>query len=430
MPTDAYGNLLSAAPDAAEHFRDAVDRRLRYDGGVLEAARAAVAADPLFAAGHALLALVDPTAAGAARAQARAALRQGSPSEFERSFVGFLDVLVRDGMWAAEQVGLRHAADHPADLLGVGLAATIVERSCRPDVQEAVLAVYEPSRRLLGDDPYLLCMVGFVAQEQGRFAEAGEMAERALAASPRSTTAAHLRAHVHVETADHAAGLAWLDVYHASMDPRSDYHHHLGWHAALHALALGDADSVLARLAVQAAPETDALRQVVDTGTLLMRCRLCGLVGPDEDPTGGRGGRATPAMEHDPPSMYVAAHLAVGLAVQKREARLRRLAARAPALAAPGLAELLGPLCTALADIVAGDHAAGADGLGRLRPTMDRWGGSRAQRDVIEDILVEAALRGGRLELARQVLTERLDRRPNRWDAANLARAVASAPGP
>jgi len=422
MPTDAFGNRLTGSAQACAAFEDAVDRRLRYDGGVVEAAAASVAADPTFAAGHALLGLVDPDAAPRALRRAETLAAEGTASEFERSFVTMLTTLVRHGMWEAQSVALAHAAAHPGDLLGVGLAATIVERSCRPDVHEAVRAVYAPSRRLLGDHPYLLCMIGFVEQEEGRFAEAGRMAEQALAASPRSTTAAHLKAHVHVETADHAAGLAWLDGYHAAMDPRSDYHHHIGWHAALHALALGQDASVLQRLEVLAHPATQQLRQVVDTGTLLLRCRLHGLVGPDEDPTEGRGGAAGADLRAEPPSMYVAFHVALGLAVQGEDDELRSLSARAGLLRAPGLAEMLGPLASALADVVAGEYAAAADALARLRPSMYRWGGSRAQRDVVEDVLVDAAIRGGRHDLALAVLGERLERRPSRWDEAAVAR--------
>jgi hypothetical protein len=83
---------------------------------------------------------------------------------------------------------------------------------------------------------------------------------------------------------------------------------------------------------------------------------------------------------------------------------------------------MLGPLASALADVVAGEYAAAADALARLRPSMYRWGGSRAQRDVVEDVLVDAAIRGGRHDLALAVLGERLERRPSRWDEAAVAR--------
>jgi hypothetical protein len=89
-------------------------------------------------------------------------------------------------------------------------------------------------------------------------------------------------------------------------------------------------------------------------------------------------------------------------------------------MAMPGAAEMLAPLCRALADYVDGRYAAAADALDALRPTCYRWGGSRAQRDVVEDVLIDAAIRGDRADVAARVLTERTERRPNRWDEAAL----------
>ncbi|MGA7689541.1 MAG: hypothetical protein WCA29_09980 [Jiangellales bacterium] len=426
MARDALGNPVSGMPPAVALLDDAVDRSLRHDGGVADAARAAIAADPTFALPHAVLALADPPSASQALVAARR-LVVARATDFEQSAVGFFGLLVDQGMWAAQQVGLAHAAAHPRDLLGVGLAATIVERSTRIDVQDSVRAVYEPSHRVLGDHPYLLCMLGFVEQEEGRFVEAGEMARRALDAQPSSVTAAHLLSHVNVETANHDEGLSWLDGFRAGMDPTGDYVHHLGWHAALHALALGDGPGTLDRLTALAAPECDSFRHVVDNGTLLMRCRLCGLLGPADDPTDGRAGAVPDEWLAQVPSMYVGFHAAVGLAVQHRGDDLRRLARNAATMAAPGAPDLLAPLATALAAYVDGQPGRCADALDSLRPSMYRWGGSRAQREVVEDVLVDAAIRGGRPEIAVRVLTERSQRRPHRWDDASLRVALGTA---
>ena len=424
MTRDALGNPASGNPEAVRHLDDAVDRSLGHDGGVVAAVRAAIRADPTFGLPHALLALTDPSA-DATESLDRAVLLVQHGSDRERSLVGFLDSLIRSGMWAAEQAGLDHARAHPRDLLGVGLAATVVERSARPDVHEAVLAVYAPSVRALGAHPFLQCMTGFVAQEQGHFDEAERLATQALQAEPASVTAAHLRAHVYVETGEHDVSLDWLDGFRHRMDPSGDYVHHMAWHAALHALARGDVADVLRRLGELSGPGCDPLRQVVDNGTLLMRCRLCGVLAPGEDPTHGLAGAVPDSWLVDLPSMYVAFHAAVGLAVQGRHDELVALASRAAQMPAPGLAELLVPLSSALADYVAGRFGQAVARLLALRPTMYRWGGSRAQREVVEDILVDAAVRGARPDIAALVLTERTDRRPNRWDAASL-RAVSA----
>jgi pentatricopeptide repeat protein len=47
-----------------------------------------------------------------------------------------------------------------------------------------------------------------------------------------------------------------------------------------------------------------------------------------------------------------------------------------------------------------------------------RLGGSHAQRELCEDTLIVACLRGGRPEKARALIDNRLHRRPSRRDEA------------
>ena len=52
------------------------------------------------------------------------------------------------------------------------------------------------------------------------------------------------------------------------------------------------------------------------------------------------------------------------------------------------------------------------DELLPIRYTVNRFGGSHAQRDVVQRTLLEAALRAGRYPLARGLLSERLGINP------------------
>ena len=49
-----------------------------------------------------------------------------------------------------------------------------------------------------------------------------------------------------------------------------------------------------------------------------------------------------------------------------------------------------------------------ADTLAPIRRTLHRFGGSHAQRDVLQRTLLESALRSGRFEFADELLSERL----------------------
>jgi hypothetical protein len=63
-----------------------------------------------------------------------------------------------------------------------------------------------------------------------------------------------------------------------------------------------------------------------------------------------------------------------------------------------------------------------------LEPVLDdvvRIGGSHAQREIIEDTLIVALMRGGELARARALLDRRLHRRPSPRDKGWLAAAIA-----
>ena len=57
-------------------------------------------------------------------------------------------------------------------------------------------------------------------------------------------------------------------------------------------------------------------------------------------------------------------------------------------------------LANGLAAFVEGDHAKAADTLVRFEPYAARIGGSHAQREVLEDTVIHASVRAGRLDEA------------------------------
>ena len=63
--------------------------------------------------------------------------------------------------------------------------------------------------------------------------------------------------------------------------------------------------------------------------------------------------------------------------------------------------------------------------LAAVRGRIRRIGGSHAQRDLFEEMLIDSALRAGDAETAKRLLTERLERRPrNAWGWRHLAAAL------
>ncbi|GAA3151316.1 hypothetical protein GCM10020001_088640 [Nonomuraea salmonea] len=86
------------------------------------------------------------------------------------------------------------------------------------------------------------------------------------------------------------------------------------------------------------------------------------------------------------------------------------------------------PVCRAIVAFGRGDHDAVVDLLWPIRHRIAEFGGSHAQRDAVQRTLLESALRAGRRDLARVLVSERISLRPcspyNWLKQAALADAV------
>ena len=72
-----------------------------------------------------------------------------------------------------------------------------------------------------------------------------------------------------------------------------------------------------------------------------------------------------------------------------------------------------------------GDYARAIEELLPVRHTIRRIGGSHAQRDLFEGMLIDSVLRAGRFDQAKALLTDRLQRRPrNAWGWRHYAQVL------
>ncbi|MEG9883502.1 MAG: hypothetical protein V6Z86_02590 [Hyphomicrobiales bacterium] len=86
------------------------------------------------------------------------------------------------------------------------------------------------------------------------------------------------------------------------------------------------------------------------------------------------------------------------------------------------------PLCRAVLAHRRGHYGEAVDLLLPHRAELHRIGGSRAQRDLFEQLLIDAAVKAGRRAIARALLSERGDvRRANAWNR-DMAAAAAALP--
>jgi predicted Zn-dependent protease len=266
------------------------------------------------------------------------------------------------------------------------------------------------------------------AQERGELDDAERFAARALDLDPTGSVGAHPMAHVYFERGDHRAGVAWLEDWLATADDAAEFTTHLHWHAALHHLALGDTDEVLARYRDRLCrPEP---RSMVDRTSMLWRLQMRGVVDPGVDPSAAGYPRPLRDSVDMIPVTFFAVHVALGLAALGDSDSLRRLAETADSAKTPGAAKFVSPIALALAERVEGDFGAAATRLLPLADELTLVGGSHAQREVFEDTLIDSLIRSGRHEEASTRLQERLDRRPSMFDQRWLAACDATVAQP
>ena len=413
-PRDRYGLPLSTSPAAAEAFIEGVDRVLRGQHDALTPLMAATEVDPGFALGHAVISLLGlewgvPVAVDAHLRDALAHATAGD--DRERSFVAAVAARAADPLSGGAAL-LRHIRAHPRDALAVNVAVPTISFGGITSDSET-WALVDSLRGDYGDDDWwYLSQLAFVRQDQGRWEEADALAARALTLEPASGHAVHARTHVFYETAEHTAGLEWLDDWIGTWGDASDGRVHFTWHAALHELMLGDDAAVRRRYDRDLAPPAVAgPRALVDSASLLWRCEIT-------RNWSARAG-ATEVLDVCPPDMltrpttpFAAMHAAIALTAAKDESRLRALSAYAATHDTDVFRRVIVPLCDGLANVVAERWTAAVRDLATVRPHVERLGGSAAQREVVEDTYVHALACAGRHEEAADVLTARLDRRP------------------
>jgi hypothetical protein len=427
---DPYGYELTCSPEAASAFNRGVEGLLRLSGGAEQGVATALALDPTFALGHATLALLGHEMCVAVDVDSRmrdALTLAARTTERERSHVQ----AIASHLTGDSRPLIRHLETYPRDAVLLSTAVPTIAFAGVTEVPSQAWEIVERAIPAYGDDWWFTGLLAFIRQEQGRFDEAMDLSCRSLAEEPAAGHSAHARAHAHYETGDHGAGLAWMDDWVRGDGAATDSLSHFSWHAALHELSLGDLDAVRRRYDAQLRPDGAlGCRALVDTGSLLFRWALT----PDahDVPAMRAVADATPdsTLVH-PATPFLAMHAAVLHLAQDDAVALGDLEAWAARHDHPTHREVVAPLARALRSMATGSCSAAADQLAALDAQTWRLGGSDAQREVIEEARISALLRSGRLDEARQLLDDRLDRRESprdrRWrTAAQPTTAVAT----
>ena len=264
--------------------------------------------------------------------------------------------------------------------------------------------------------PYVLGMHAFGLEENNLYPQAEQAGREALARDPRGPWATHAVAHVMEMQGRHAEGASWLRDRRADWAPDNGLAVHLWWHLALFELETLDTAAALALFDAHIAGSASVVNlQWLDGAALLWRVQLLGgdvgarwqaLASDWADPVAHAGHYA-----------FNDVHALLALLGSGDMARAQALLAASSARANADnqdMARVVGvPLMRGLMAYARGDAAGACALLYPLRAVAHHFGGSHAQRDLIDQTLLAAAARSSHKAAGRALLNERRLAKPS-----------------
>jgi predicted Zn-dependent protease len=429
MRTDDLGNPVSSTSDAALAAIDNfVDGFLSYETRAAEAVAAAEAHpdNALLNAYAATLWLLLEAPEAAERAAPYLARAQAAAANSrERAFVDFVAAWSTDDIPRALEIADTILAAWPRDLLVLKLRHYHdFNHGDFPAMLRTASAVLPAA----GDVPYLHGMLAFAYEQCHLLAEAEAAARRALDLKRKEPWAQHALAHVMLTQGRIAEGVAFLEGVRDTWTGLNSFMDtHLWWHLALFYLSQGRFEEALAAYDDHCWAKEKAYSQdQVGAVSLLARLELAGVE---------VGDRWSDLADHlavradDVVQPFLTLQYLYGLARAGRpQAETLLAAVRQAALTAPDFVretwrEVALPAAEGLVAHTRGDYPAALRGLRAALPRLAEIGGSHAQRDLFEQLILDALIRADRLSEAQQTLELRRGFDP---DGVPLNRALAS----
>jgi hypothetical protein len=262
----------------------------------------------------------------------------------------------------------------------------------------------------------MLGMLAFGLEEAGNYGDAERAGRAAVELEPRDAWARHAVAHVMEMQGRHKDGIDWMRHNADDWSRESFFAVHNWWHLALYHLDLGEIDEVLALFdgPIYGARSRQIL-DMIDASAMLWRLHLRGI------DVGERFEVVADAWEPVADAGLYAfndAHAMMAfVGAGRRESARRVLEAQIEAMQQPGdnasfTRDVGHPVALAISAFGDRAYAETVRQIRSVRNIANRFGGSHAQRDVLDLTLIEAALRSGQQAVARALTAERAAMRP------------------
>ncbi len=419
---DQLGNeYTGATPSGVEHFEHGLRLLQCYIGDPVSICDAAIKEAPDMVMSHVLRTWLQLLSTEApALVAAREALERTAPLPANSRERGHLAAIrhLSEGRWneaarTLEDVTIAHPHDALALLVGhqldffTGQSRMLRDRIAR--------ALPQWNERQPGYHS-LLGMHAFGLEECGDYARAETSGRRALELEPRDGWAQHAVAHVFEMTGRKREGLRWMRANPDLWSRDSFFAVHNWWHTAIFHLDLGEAEAALALYdGAIYGRRSRLVLEMIDAAALLWRLELRGVdvgdrwntLADDWEPHAGSGNY-----------VFNDAHAALAFLRAGRTGPFEAmLETQSAVMISDGdnarfTREVGRPVTLALRAFEQGRWAEAADTLRRVRNNAAVFGGSHAQRDLLDLTLLAAARHSGDARLLNALEAERLAARP------------------
>ncbi len=433
---DAAGHPLSGATPDAVHTFDQAQHELRcFIGDPVATIDRAIAQSPAMVLAHVMKAymyLLTTEAPALPVAHACLATATGlTTNAREKGHLAAARCLA-DGRWRDAGRMLEDlSAEYPRDALALQVGHQVDffvgdSRMLRDRIARALPAW---SRQVPGYHA-VLGMHAFGLEETADYVQAERQGRLSVELEPRDCWGQHAVAHVMEMTGRPHDGIAWMRGNLAGWSRDSALAVHNWWHLALYHLELDQVDEVLALFdsTIYGRPSALVL-EMIDASAMLWRLHLRGIE------LGERwAALADSWLPHVGSGNYAFndLHAAMAFVGSRRTEPLRALLESQRAAMersddnAAFTREVGHGATLAIQAFGDGDYQRTVDLLRPIRSMAHRFGGSHAQRDVLDLTLIEACFRAGDSRLAAALVAERAGMRPLSPSVAVLARRNSS----
>lgn len=414
-------SLSGATTASLPHYERALHQLRCLIEDPVASVDAALAEAPDFVMAHALRAYLhllgtEPPGIPVAR-DSLAAARAVPGTEAERGHLAAVAHLV-DGHWhKAGRVLEDVSINDPHDLLALQIGHQVdfftgQSRMLRDRVAR-VLPSWDEGRP---GCHAVLGMHAFGLEEMGEYARAELQGRRSVELQPRDTWGQHAVAHVLEMQGRLGDGITWMNENIENWSRDSFFSVHNWWHLGLYHLERGETDRALA---LYDGPikggHSAVVLDMLDASAMLWRLHLRGIdLGDRWKPIADQWAPLANAGNY----AFNDAHAMMAfVGAGRAEAAEAILAAQHEAMGrnednAAFTRDVGHPVARAIRAFGAADYGKTVDLLRQVRTVAHRFGGSHAQRDLLDLTLIEAALRAKQHALAQALTAERLTWKP------------------